>query len=109
MGYDCEDGCILSFDGSTPRATLVAYVANEMGCDFTDLSAVVRYARPLSRQEVWDSGGSEGWALMRDLESAPAEPPEDWVLSENASIVQFVDDPNGDYPTQVERVLVVEA
>jgi len=150
LGYDGDlEGAVLSFSGSTPRATLVASVARELDVGFTDLVAVVRYARPMTRQEVWDDSGREGWldqwmhdngvgyyfqtnsyhydmvmadgsarvpgddTEARDLKQAflpeAKEPPPDWQPDRCYATIKFVDDPNGDYPTQVERVLVVEA
>lgn len=147
--HDELEGAIISFDGSVPRATLVSQAANELSVGFTDLTARVRYARPLTRQEVWDDSGRDGWldtwmhenrvgyyfdtkdyrydCILADGSPRPVnvqipatalkkaevpeakEPPEDWDLPENAAIIQFVDDPAGDYPTTVERVLVVDA
>lgn len=149
MGYDGEDGRVFSFPGNVPRATLVAQVARELDCDFTALTAVVRYARPMSRQEVWDDAGREAWldewkldngvgfyfdtndyrydGILANGEPAPCDvavpssalkkaelpdvrhPPDDWELPQRCAMIQYVDDPNGTYPTEVERVLVVEA
>jgi len=146
--HDDLEGAIIGWNTkSTPRATLMKQVANELGIGFTDVTAHVRYARCLTRQEVWDNSGRDGWldqwlhdnkvgyyfdtkdyrydcimadgsprpnvqvpsAMLKKAEIPEAkEPPEDWVLPENAAMIEFVD-PTVEHPTPVERVLVINA
>lgn len=129
-GHDELEGTITPYGPGVHRAAVQRRFANEVGVGFEEVRCVVRYARPLTYQEVWDERGRERWLddwmeqngvfynLRRNQHTAhgrfiqvpdpPHEPPPDWQPAEEDPVFQIVTDPNGSYPTEVERVLVCE-
>lgn len=58
--YDDPQGMLYDARDFTRGSAQKAF-AEDIGSHFVHVRAVVRYARWLSGQEVWDSGGSEQW------------------------------------------------
>lgn len=81
--------------GHAGRAAFQRRAANFIGVDFQDVSALRRYARILTRAEVWDEyGRSDAEYIGRP---SPVRVPDDWQADDSQPAWMFVDrhDPRG--------------
>jgi hypothetical protein len=87
------------------RATAASRFARELGVDFAHVRCVKRWARALTRQDVWDSHGQDRWGddlawsfrtehghWPEDHEiEVPDEPPASWTPGEDCPGWEFTE------------------